>query len=287
MTAFYGVEAADKTGEDTNSNGSDALTPEPAGYPIGGWLVNAGVGRIVTSERSQCRGLSFGFQAPIRVRTNLQRYFPVFARHQRGDDMTSSEPEDFIEMFADWAANARRRGYLSEFEKFSARCESPIERVMAGAMIYTFNHSAPEGNDKVFFSHLDYEWPDCRIFHYGNGGAVYAQAVVGPYRVDFLVQIRWEDRLKFIVVECDGHEFHERTKEQAERDRFRDRWMLAHDILVLRFTGSEIWRDSAARANEVVSLFFDVASSLWAETPLDADIQAELERAALEAEEDA
>jgi len=191
--------------------------------------------------------------------------------------MPTFEPDGFIATFADYAATVRRRGFLLELEKFSARCESPIERVMAGAMLYAFNHSSPVGNDQVFFNHLDYEWPNCQIFHYGNGGAVYSQAIVGPYRVDFLVQIRWEDRLKFIVVECDGHEFHERTKEQAERDRFRDRWMLAHDILVLRFTGSEIWRDPIGRANEVVSLFYDVATPLWAETPLEADLKAELE----------
>jgi very-short-patch-repair endonuclease len=44
-----------------------------------------------------------------------------------------------------------------------------------------------------------------------------------------------------IVVEIDGHEFHERTKEQAKRDRMRDRLMLMDGYMVLRYTGSEIY----------------------------------------------
>lgn len=45
------------------------------------------------------------------------------------------------------------------------------------------------------------------------------------------------------VVELDGHEFHERTPAQAERDRSRDRAMGIHGWDVLRFTGREIHRD--------------------------------------------
>ena len=57
------------------------------------------------------------------------------------------------------------------------------------------------------------------------------QAKLNGSRLDFLVTLqsvedvgegvvvyRWQ-----VVVECDGHEFHERTKAQAARDRERDR----------------------------------------------------------------
>ncbi|MBE7157819.1 MAG: DUF559 domain-containing protein [Rhodospirillales bacterium] len=43
-----------------------------------------------------------------------------------------------------------------------------------------------------------------------------------------------------LVVECDGHEFHERTKEQAARDKQRDRFLFNAEYPVMRFTGSEI-----------------------------------------------
>jgi very-short-patch-repair endonuclease len=54
-----------------------------------------------------------------------------------------------------------------------------------------------------------------------------------------------------VVVECDDHEYHERTKQQAIRDKTRDRAFQAQGFQVLRFTGSEIWRDALKCAAEV------------------------------------
>lgn len=57
-----------------------------------------------------------------------------------------------------------------------------------------------------------------------------------------------------ICVECDGHNFHERTKEQAARDKKRDRELTVAGWQVLRFAGSEIWRDPAGCAEQVADL---------------------------------
>ena len=65
------------------------------------------------------------------------------------------------------------------------------------------------------------------------------QVDVGPYRVDFLVV--WNDRKT--IVECDGHDFHEKTKEQAAHDKKRDRELRMLGYTVLRYTGSEITKD--------------------------------------------
>lgn len=46
-----------------------------------------------------------------------------------------------------------------------------------------------------------------------------------------------------VVVECDGHEFHERTKHQAASDKSREREIQTAGFPVLRFTGSEIWKN--------------------------------------------
>lgn len=48
---------------------------------------------------------------------------------------------------------------------------------------------------------------------------------------------------KRVIIECDGHEFHERTKEQAAKDRSRDRSAQAAGYQILRFTGSELYHD--------------------------------------------
>lgn len=67
------------------------------------------------------------------------------------------------------------------------------------------------------------------------------QAQIGKYRIDFLIED--EGTGVTVALECDGHDFHERTKEQAQKDRNRDRDLQAKGYLVLRYTGSEIWRD--------------------------------------------
>jgi len=71
------------------------------------------------------------------------------------------------------------------------------------------------------------------------------------YRADFLIGPLPRAEHGNLVVECDGHDFHERTKEQAEHDRRRDREMQAAGYKVFRFTGAEIYRDPFRCAGEV------------------------------------
>lgn len=75
-------------------------------------------------------------------------------------------------------------------------------------------------------------------------------------RVDFLVS--FFDRDKEIneqfVIECDGHDFHDRTKEQAAKDRRRDRYFAKQGIMVIRFTGSEITQDPSWCAREIENI---------------------------------
>lgn len=55
-----------------------------------------------------------------------------------------------------------------------------------------------------------------------------------------------------LIVECDGHDFHERTKEQAAKDRSRDRAAILAGYEVFRFTGSELWCDPLGCARQIV-----------------------------------
>jgi hypothetical protein len=56
----------------------------------------------------------------------------------------------------------------------------------------------------------------------------------------------------YVAVECDGHDFHEKTKAQAARDKKRDRDLQSLGWRVLRFTGSEVFRDPGAVAVEAL-----------------------------------
>lgn len=86
---------------------------------------------------------------------------------------------------------------------------------------------------------------------------VQPQAQLPGWRVDFLIYA-WDygratgrAQWRRLIVECDGHDFHERTKKQAARDRSRDRAAQLSGATILRFTGSEIFADPLACARQI------------------------------------
>lgn len=82
---------------------------------------------------------------------------------------------------------------------------------------------------------------------------VWPQAKIGDFRVDFLISATAVDgRLVQAVVECDGHDFHERTKEQASKDKARDRRLQMSGFPVYRYSGSDLWRDPCGCARQVL-----------------------------------
>ena len=80
------------------------------------------------------------------------------------------------------------------------------------------------------------------------------QAQIDAYRVDFAFYQRGgeESKIRGLVVECDGHDFHERTKQQAITDRSRDRRLQELGYTVYRFTGSEIYSDPMKCAEQLL-----------------------------------
>jgi very-short-patch-repair endonuclease len=68
---------------------------------------------------------------------------------------------------------------------------------------------------------------------------------------------------KKVIIECDGHDFHERTKEQAARDRSRDRAAQEAGHMMLRYTGSEIYRDPLGCARAAVKALAKAIEPEW------------------------
>jgi len=113
-------------------------------------------------------------------------------------------------------------------------CESPIEQIMA-LRLYEFRNSR-QAYKMEFVDGLD-------IIDVVNQNNM----VVGEknYRVDFMLPVYdtvIQEGMTFIV-ECDGHDFHEKTKEQAKHDKQRDRDFITAGYIVMRFTGSEVFND--------------------------------------------
>ena len=57
-----------------------------------------------------------------------------------------------------------------------------------------------------------------------------------------------------IAIELDGHDFHERTKQQAPQDRARERTIFRHGYIIHRFTGFEVYRNPRKCVEEVIQL---------------------------------
>lgn len=118
------------------------------------------------------------------------------------------------------------------------RCESPIEQMMCVALFEALV------TDPANVGDIDCVVMPQQEIHCGDQ----------TYRVDFEIAVFLPVgflETMTVVVECDGHEFHEKTKEQAARDKARDRAIQACGIPVLRFTGSEIWHAPWKCADQV------------------------------------
>lgn len=157
------------------------------------------------------------------------------------------------------AVVARHVAFLSnDLEIGLQQCASPIERVM----LYALYLVAYEYADSVSIRALNTSFGGSLA---GWGIEIEPQARIGTHRVDFLLRCWHSTEVaaqhpntphadSALIVECDGHEWHERTKEQAARDRKRDRTLQSAGYRVFRYTGSEIWRDVFPAAEEAVSV---------------------------------
>ena len=120
-------------------------------------------------------------------------------------------------------------------ESLISRCESPIEELFVTAF---YSLDALEYLKTYLGVEVAYAIP---------------QFSIGKYRVDFVIAIcpRPHEQCLY-VVELDGHEFHEKTKEQVKRNNQRDRYFLSEGITILHFSGSEVYNNPDACVKEVI-----------------------------------
>ena len=137
---------------------------------------------------------------------------------------------------------------MMDMKDFLGETKSPIEKLFLSQSLLTLPVSGWAIYQRT--SNLPFEWADgfddvssnAEIDFYGHPLIVIPQFKVDKFlTVDFLFYV--EDLDIKLIVECDGHDFHEKTKEQAKKDKQRDRYLITSGFYVLRFTGSEIWND--------------------------------------------
>lgn len=135
--------------------------------------------------------------------------------------------------------------HTTTFKLMIEKCGSPIEELfLAGLMAASFrNGDILEFREGGLLDGPEPTRPTC-----------YQQVRIANYRVDFFIIRPTITGFVYIVVECDGHEFHERTAEQASNDRQRDRFFTSKGYAVLRFTGTEIHNDPFKCGYEVIRM---------------------------------
>jgi hypothetical protein len=152
-------------------------------------------------------------------------------------------------------------------------CDSPIEaRFLLSLICSCAMHDLSiviedDEGDPLFTTETD-AWMERKLY-------VCPQQQIGDHRVDFALndwfinpQIKVAQMVgkpnppvpleinNRLVVECDGHDFHEKTREQAARDKNRDRELLNAGYPVMRFTGSEIVSSPLKCTNQIMQWMF-------------------------------
>jgi len=116
--------------------------------------------------------------------------------------------------------------------------DSPIEQIFYSAFL-SFDHYsifAP-----MAYDYFKGEHPEVLMRHH----IIKFQTTKGAITPDFMATWFFPDKNKYrsIFVELDGHEFHQKTKKQVERDYKRTRTIQEAGFQLVRFTGSEVYND--------------------------------------------
>lgn len=154
--------------------------------------------------------------------------------------MSQKTIETFLTEFRRDALASINERFTSGADMVFRQCQSPIEKVFASALVL-YEITQPKWHR---FNIMPWQFDEGEHPGHRPGLCVFQQASFGPYTVDFLLTAATPNGkiLAKVAAECDGHDFHERTKEQAAHDKKRDRYLVSRGVQVMRFTGSEIWR---------------------------------------------
>lgn len=105
----------------------------------------------------------------------------------------------------------------------------------------------PDGRDLSFGDSI--QWGD------GDSYAeLYGAVRLDAYKIDLLLRAGGT----VLAIECDGFDWHDRTKQQASSDRARDRFLLRNGVSCVRFTGSDIHARADECAAEIFSIFLTI-----------------------------
>jgi len=162
-------------------------------------------------------------------------------------------------------ADAAASDVLMAYENWQIGMESPIERLLFIGMYSLIPMQEvefmPLMKCEVTSSDNPHPMQRARIAEHGTL-LIQLQERILDWKADFVLSCPSITEKKAII-ECDGHDFHERTKEQAARDRARDRAAQSAGYMMLRYTGSEIYRDPLGCARAALRAYAKFFEPEW------------------------
>lgn len=133
------------------------------------------------------------------------------------------------------------KDYAEYLEDSIKNCESPIEEYLATALRI------------VNIELIGLYNPFIKIKKFSKQEKIKCEDKT--YRADFFISVEYKNQETInYVIECDGHEFHQKSKEQVERDNRRTRNLQKAGYNVIRFSGTEIYCNALKCAKEVLNI---------------------------------
>lgn len=137
-------------------------------------------------------------------------------------------------------------------------CQSPIEKILAFAFkliayenecdtaptLYIDSQKRIVANGKVYYADFVLNYED-------DNGTGYTFVPKNPFK---------------LIIECDGHDYHEKTKEQVRHNNERDYDLKMAGYDVLHYSGSQIFNDPLKCAQEIYD-YATMKSGGWISTP--------------------
>jgi very-short-patch-repair endonuclease len=137
-------------------------------------------------------------------------------------------------------------GVACELLEIHPEMTSPIERLLYCALRAVQESWPIPGSEPDKFVGDEMTWTP--------GLTIQTQVRIGEYRVDFIVtDFKSDGSYLQILVECDSQAWHERSPEEREYEKTRDRFLVSQGYKVFHYSGREITRNPMKVAEEILS----------------------------------
>ena len=155
---------------------------------------------------------------------------------------------------ADFKASNFWQDLYNDFEE--GGIESPIEQIFYAQWKY---------EEETYHSSALFLRPQFQILKYKVDFEVdsFSYFLNSSTKPDIVSLEQLAVELPKVVIELDGHDFHEKTAEQVSRDKSREREIVAAGYTMFRFSGREVVRCPEKCVNEVMDFVRPKRNEVW------------------------